>query len=142
MKLFSASIQSDICSSNIEVSENNIHLLHHNVAVCVRHEFTCFAVPPVTHSSRFSVKKGTITALSRLDACIATTVIRLRADGSERVGDHRQKLYNEIFSIYLSSNFRATNPKNWVSYRRLMPRRNHSFPAVSTRTRTSIQYHI
>lgn len=100
-KLGATICPSNIGSLNEKVSEDNLQLFKHDVAVRVLHEFMGFSVSSVASSSESRVVEGTIATLARLDAFVATTVTCLRADGSEKVGGHRQKLYSETFSAFL-----------------------------------------
>lgn len=74
----------------------------HDVAVRVIHEVMRFFVFSVAPSSDSGGWEGTIATLSRLDAFLTPTVTCLRVDCSEKAGSHRQKMYSETFSIFVS----------------------------------------
>lgn len=71
-------IEFETRSSKIEISENDLHLLHHNVGVVVFHKFMGFAVPSVASSWISSELERETADFARLYACFATRATRLR----------------------------------------------------------------
>lgn len=92
-------------SLNEEVADESNQLFKHDLAVSSRHAFVRFSVFSVAPSSYSSAVTVTIAPLARLNVYVATTFTCLRADRSESVCGHRQKLYCEAISAFLSFAF-------------------------------------
>lgn len=86
------------------VSQTNLRHFKHSVAVPDLSDFMGVSVFSVAFSSNCAVAEGTMATLERLDTFVAT-INCLRGDGSEKVGDIRQKLYRETFLAFLPITF-------------------------------------
>lgn len=89
-------------SINENVSENHFQCFRHDVGIQDLHEFVRFSVvASLTSESSFVPVDRSIATLVRLDSYVATFIPSFRADESDWVGDHRQELYNDTFSMIL-----------------------------------------
>lgn len=96
-----AAIASNTFPLNPEVSES-IQRFQPDILIKVLDGFMGYSVPsPASSETSFEAVKGTICSTARLDAYVATVITCLQADGSENVGEYRQKLYNDTISSFL-----------------------------------------
>lgn len=75
------------------------------MAVRVIHAVMRFLVLSAALLSDADLGKGTISTFARLDTFMATTLTCFGVDGSEKVDNYRQKLYNGTLPIYLKVAF-------------------------------------
>lgn len=101
-----------ICNSGMEnavkcrvvpFSDILLQLFQHQIATRVLHRFMgLVSQQPGSSASVEPYVANSIVALARIDAFIATTVICLRGDGTDTVGDHYQKLYHKSFKPFVA----------------------------------------
>lgn len=99
-KLGASIITSNVGSLNGKLPEYNLQLFKRDVLFRVLHALMDFSVTSVV-SSDSGVAEETSATLAGLDSFLATTVTCLRADGSEEVCGHSQKLYRNTFPSFL-----------------------------------------
>lgn len=89
-----------VSSLNIHGRQNELLLFGYDIAVQVLHEFTSI-IPDTTLSERISKSvKETNLAMALFDSLIATALTCLQENGSNSVGDNRQKLYLDRFTTF------------------------------------------
>lgn len=86
--------------------DGNLSLFGSEMAIRAVHEFIGF-VPELQPESGTEVTfvEGSILALARLDAYVATVVTCFSDDGTDKAGGHRQKLYHDTFATFLPKAF-------------------------------------